>query len=203
MRLWLRAPAVGSSGEIGNPSIHSTQMHNKQPEMLADISVITDPYGQVIIFQGLFKQGLIIPQDHVSRFLRDPAHAALLLVPSFAATALSTYLLLADIRSIAIERDSAVSDDYKVYIKTLAGPTIGYFSDGEATFTARGMSVAGLDIAITRREVLSLDRSGLTPVMSIVAGLSEPQSVSYLKRFATHPSVIRDAVESALQKSKA
>jgi hypothetical protein len=166
----------------------------------ADISVIVAKNGHVLVFQGFFHQALFILREHVPRFLENPQQAAMLVIPPFAATALSCYTAMEECTSISLTRDLSLGDEFTLVITTSRGPKIAYYADHEAPIGPRSLARQGIGIAITPMAVTTLDQSGSSPSLSLVAGIQQPQVPDYSMRFAADPNIIKEAVRDALSK---
>jgi len=70
-----------------------------------DLSVVVMAEGLAVLFQGCVKPALFLERKHLLRFIDDPAAAAVLVIPPFAATALEVYLTVGGGMSAELERD--------------------------------------------------------------------------------------------------
>lgn len=167
----------------------------------ADLSVIVAD-GHVLVFQGFFHQALFILREHVPRFIDNPQQAAMLVIPPFAATALSCYTALEECTSISLNRDSSLGASFNLVITTSRGSKMAYYADHEVPLTPRTLARQGIGLAITPMAVTTLDQSGSSPSLSLVVGIQQPQVPDYSMRFAADPQLIKEAVRDALCKTK-
>ena len=166
----------------------------------AEISVIVDPNGHALVFQG-FNQALFLSKENVTRFLDNPSRAAMLLIPPFAATALCTYCSMEEIDTIALTRDLTFDPDFSLVITTRTNSKIAYFSDHKYPRTPRLMARQGVSIVITPNEVSAVIQPEGLPQLTVIASIPQLEVPSYIKRFAVDPRIITKALEEALHKT--
>ena len=171
---------------------------NKHP---ADISVIVAKNGHALVFQGFHHQALFIMRGHLPRFLENPQHAALLVIPPFAATALACYIAMEEHPSIEVSQDLSLGDAFSLVITTSRGARIAYYSDDAASECAHSMARQGIGIAITPRSVVTVDKFGTSPAKASIASIPHPQTPDYPGRFAVESNIIQEALQEALYKS--
>lgn len=165
-----------------------------------DLSVIVTQMGHVLVFQGR-QQALFIQREHVPRFLESPQLAAVLVIPPFAATALACYTAMEARLAITLTQDPSHPSEFSFLISTPRGFKILYSSDHGAIAGPRLLAKQGIAIAITPMSVSAVNGSGPHAVVSTIASIPHPQAPNYPKRFATNPSMIKEAIEDAFLKT--
>lgn len=125
----------------------------------------------------------------------------MLVIPPFAATALSCYTALEENTSIEVTRDLSLGTEFSLVITMTRGSKIAYYSDYETSIGPRALAKQGIVVAITPMAVVTVDQSGSRPSLSPVASIPHPQAPDYSMRFAAAPGVIKEAVQDALYKT--
>jgi len=163
----------------------------KDPEHKStDLSVVVMAEGHALLYQGCVKQALFIQREHLLRFIDDPAAAAVLVIPPFAATALEIYLTAVGVVSAVLERDLAISPEYVLRFTLPDKTRIVYFSDPEVTIVPWHLAAQGVVTVITPKLIGRITKDGARAVLDTVASIPVAQCPDYPRRFAHDPKAI-------------
>jgi len=158
------------------------------------ISVILARNGPLLIFQGIYKQALFVSRSEIPRFVRDPEHTPLLVIPPFAALALSCYLALEHVDVIELKRDIAVSENYTLTMRSEHEKCIRYYSTHEELPGARTLRAGDIQVAVTPRVAVIVNTSGLEPHLDVVTEYPVAEKPDYPHRFAHDVRLLSEAV---------
>lgn len=163
----------------------------KDPEHKStDLSFVALAEGHALLFQGCVKQALFIQREHLLRFIDDPAAAAVLVIPPFAATALELYLAAAGAVSAGLERDLAISPEFVLRFTLPDKTRIVYFSDPEVTIVPWHLAAQKVATVITPKLIGRITKDGARAVLDTVASIPVAQPPDYPRRFAHDPEAI-------------
>jgi len=163
----------------------------KDPEHKStDLSFVALAEGHALLFQGFPKQALFIQREHLLRFIDDPAAAAVLVIPPFAATALEIYLTAVGVVSAELERDLANSPEFVLRFTLPDKTRIVYFSDPEVTIVPWHLAAQKVATVITPKLVGRITKDGARAVLDTVASIPVAQLPDYPRRFVHDPKAI-------------
>ena len=155
-----------------------------------DLSVVAMAEGHALLFQGCLTQALFIQREHLLRFIDDPAAAAVLVIPPFAATALEIYLTAAGSVSVELERDLAISPEFVLRFTLPDKTRIVYFSDPETIIVPWHLAAQRVVTVITPKLIGRITKDGARAVLDTVASIPVAQRPDYPRRFAHDPKAI-------------
>jgi hypothetical protein len=162
------------------------------------ISVLLARNGPLIIFQGFYKNALYVSRSEIPRFIRDPEHTPLLVIPPFAALALNCYLALEHVDAIELKHDIVVSEDYTLTMRSKQEQSIRYYSNHEMLHGARTLRASDVQVVITPRMTATVDTSELEPRLSVVTEFPVTEKPDYPRRFAHDVRLLSESVARAV-----
>lgn len=158
------------------------------------ISVLLARNGPLIIFQGFYKQALFVSRSDIPRFIRDPEHTPLLVIPPFAALALNCYLALDQVDAIELKQDIVVSEDYTLTMRNAQAQSIRYYSNHDKLHGARTLRASDIHVVVTPSLTAAVDTSNLEPRLSAVTEFPSSEKPDYPRRFAHDVRLLSEAV---------
>lgn len=175
-----------------------------QPQQSTEtqVSVLMARNGPVIVFQGLNKQALFIARENVQRFIKNPQHTSLLVIPPLASLALHCYQSLQEVDLIELRHEPPPGGDFSLTIHNRGEKNVRFYSDHRNLPSPKTLRADGVRVVITPKIAALTRSSNPEPQLSVIVEHPVAERPNYRARFAHELNILRHAVLTTVARSQ-